>query len=95
MKNKVWFTLFLLIPNLVFAIQKKGGVIAGFDKAEDYLEYAIYWSAVLGCLSVAFLLFKSHQESVLHNMARAIGVVAFCSLCFTIPTWFGLCISFN
>lgn len=90
--KKLLFLLASIAPSFVFAIShsRRDGVIGGFENADHYLKMAMYWEAVCALAAVTFLLFKSHQESVLNSYARAIGVIAFLSLTFTIPTWFGI-----
>lgn len=87
----------LFIEN-TFALTTKGlpeGTLAkAVTSSTDYLTYAMYAASVLAIISVGFMLFHSIQDAILKHVTRLVALLSLLTLAFSVPTWFGLCITF-
>ena len=66
----------------------------GLDNGLVYLNYAVWASAVLGGIAVAFMLFGNMQEAILKTVVRVVAVIGVAAMAYVIPGWFGLNVNF-
>lgn len=78
------------IASNCFAITKPTTVIAGMEKAQGYLDYAIWAMAALAVIAVGFMLFNSHNDPILKHIARWVALACVLALAYSAPGWFGL-----
>lgn len=70
----------------------KDTVIAGMDKAAEWMQYAMWAISACGALSVGFMLMFGGNESMIKHVGKWTAVTIIITLSMSAPTWFGLVI---
>lgn len=79
---------------LTGSLEKGTTLATAVTSSTNYLTYAMYAASVLAIISVGFMLFHSIQDAILKHVTRLVALLSLLTLAFSVPTWFGLCITF-
>ena len=80
----------LLFTNYSIAMKYTPKLIDGFDKAKDYLDYALYAMTALGAIAMGFMLLNTPNDPIMKHAARWTALAGVLSAAYKAPGWFGL-----